>query len=85
MDEHPLPFLSCLFAPDFLDIFQLGAHAHEEGIGDDEGGHGFYNDYGTGDDDGVVAAFDLAGDVFARTVDGVLGGGDGRCRFDGGA
>ncbi len=45
--------------PDALQMFHAGTHAAQQGIDECHGGHGLYDDDCPGNDDGVMAAFDI--------------------------
>ena len=64
-------------------MVHFGGHVGQEGVYQGQGGHGFDDYYGAGDDDGVVAAFDVDVDGGAGFRDGLLGGSDGRGGFEG--
>ena len=62
---------------EFFYVVQAGGQACEEGVGEDQGSHGFDDDYGSGNDDRVVAAVNLQLDRRAVFGDSVLRLGDG--------
>ena len=77
--------ISLFISIDFLYVIHRCSHIKQECVGEDKGRHGFYDYYGTGNNDGVVAAFDGDRDWFTLFIYGVLEGGDGRRRFDSGS
>ena len=77
--------ISLFISIDFLYAIHRCSHIQKKCVGEDKGRHGFYDYYGTGNNDGVVAAFDGDRDGFTLFIYGVLEGGDGRCRFDSGS
>ena len=77
--------ISLFISIDFLYVIHRCSHIQKKCVGEDKGRHGFYDYYGTGNNDGVVAAFDGDRDWFTLFIYGVLEGGDGRCGFDSGS
>lgn len=48
--------ISLFISIDFLYVIHRCSHIKQERVGEDKGRHGFYDYYGTGNNDGVVAA-----------------------------
>lgn len=46
-------------------MIHAGMHVFEHQVKKGKGGHGFHHHYGPGDDNGVVASFDVDGNLFA--------------------
>ncbi len=68
-------------AIEIFQIIQSRSHIHHTRIQQSQGSHGFHNDYGSGNDDRVVAPFDFYLDVFPLFIYSFLGGKDGRSRL----
>ena len=67
--------ISLFISIDFFYVVHRCSHIKQERVGEDKGRHGFYDYYGTGNNDGVVAAFDGDRDWFTLFIYGVLEGG----------
>ena len=63
-------------------MLHLGRHVRHQEIGDGNSRHGFYNDNGSRDDNGVMPPGDDKGCILAIVCDGLLRLGDGGSGFD---
>ena len=63
--------ISLFISIDFFYVVHRCSHIKQERVGEDKGRHGFYDYYGTGNNDGVVAAFDGDRDWFTLFIYGV--------------
>ena len=71
-----------LSAIEFVDAVHACAHIGKKCIGDGESCHGFHNNYGTWNNNRIMASFDLKLQIFAGAGYGGLGLADRWCWFD---
>ena len=64
--------LRLLFFIEGDQILRLCAHVEHQGVQKRDGNHGFHHHNGSGNNDGVMSALDLYGDVLSLFVHGLL-------------